>query len=839
MQQGYRNVQSNKRRSRSGSYYQRRKEPTSNSSFLSILLCICLIGGSYLYFDQNAFNKVFTYIQIGKTYIEEVIQTKILKQEIDTQTQIAYYAPVCIEANIAKIVAYTLLEKQIEVGSEVQGEWYTPYYNLLAEEKVAPFLEEKNATRVVTLEKAYLYMQEIIGDKFNLNVTLNENTKNEPITLKQFLEIYTKTMEQTKISSSFVMKEISILGTAATLEGLNPWVVATDKGEYGFKGLMLDAFKDYTVSALMAGKEILGIVDILKDEAIMSNALIKQIDQNKIVLEMNARDFSYSYAGTPTFLEGQKIDVTIQKGQILTYQVREVQDGKSGERVLRITDEYIEFQEAGRVPYKEVEVVDQTGKTRQNIKQLVSGMQVECSIQDGYLQKIDILGEPDKQVMRILISEDGLGEYKHKQLVVTSEEAFEILFKEESIVLEAGTIWDSRDFLWEEAGDKIIFKSHGEGALQVTSLIRRGQVPEYAGSLEVYKEEEGFLIVNELELEEYIAGVIGSEMPTSYGLEAAKVQAVAARSYALAHQSSTKYTKYGAQVDDTTATQVYNHVKTDEIALLATQQTAGEVLHYHDQIISGNFFAASCGSTANFGEVWASGEVYPSNTPIYLVANKQYAYEDDLHLNKEEDAYTFFTKTAHQIDAFDNHSPWFRWQLELTREELQQIINRNIYTLSVQYPSLIKVLDSNKEWASKEIESIGELDDLKIEKRGQGGNIMELIVEGSNATVKISTEYLIRCLLAPVQKEAGGRAFSISRSDGSRVENMSMLPSAFFVIELKQASDKKDDQITLFGGGFGHGVGMSQEGVKGMIERGYTYKAILQHYYRNVEVDTF
>ena len=364
-------------------------------------------------------------------------------------------------------------------------------------------------------------------------------------------------------------------------------------------------------------------------------------------------------------------------------------------------------------------------------------------------------------------------------------------------------------------------------------------MPEYKGALEVYKEEDGYYLVNELKVDDYIAGVIGSEMPTSYGLEAAKVQAVAARSYALAHQGSTKYAKYGAQVDDTTATQVYNHIAANEISLAAAAETSGEVLEYNDQIISGNFFAASCGSTANFGEVWASLDTYPSNTPIYLVANKQYTKEDGLDLSNEKDAYTFFTTPPEEIDAFDNGSAWFRWQLDLTKEELEQIIESNVYSLLIQHPSLVKVLDENNEWSNKEITEIGELKNIIVEKRGEGGNIMELVVEGSKESVKVSTEYLIRNLLAPVQEEPGKEAFSIIRADGSKVENMSMLPSAFFVVDLQKDSTGEMDKVTFYGGGFGHGVGMSQEGVKGMVDRGYTYKEILQHYYRNIEIDVF
>ena len=52
----------------------------------------------------------------------------------------------------------------------------------------------------------------------------------------------------------------------------------------------------------------------------------------------------------------------------------------------------------------------------------------------------------------------------------------------------------------------------------------------------------------------------------------------------------------------------------------------------------------------------------------------------------------------------------------------------------------------------------------------------------------------------------------------------------FFVIE------KNDDRFTLYGGGFGHGVGMSQTAVKNMANNGMTYEDILKFFYKDIDV---
>ena len=62
-----------------------------------------------------------------------------------------------------------------------------------------------------------------------------------------------------------------------------------------------------------------------------------------------------------------------------------------------------------------------------------------------------------------------------------------------------------------------------------------------------------------------------------------------------------------------------------------------------------------------------------------------------------------------------------------------------------------------------------------------------------------------------------------------------LLPSAFFMIE----TDKEDGEVTginLAGGGFGHGVGMSQNGAKNLADLGYGAKDILEFYYEGCEV---
>lgn len=78
------------------------------------------------------------------------------------------------------------------------------------------------------------------------------------------------------------------------------------------------------------------------------------------------------------------------------------------------------------------------------------------------------------------------------------------------------------------------------------------EIPVYSGRLEISREDDGLVLVNELYLEDYLKHVVPSEMPVSYEKEALKAQAVCARTYAYRQIQGNSYKEYGAHVDDST-----------------------------------------------------------------------------------------------------------------------------------------------------------------------------------------------------------------------------------------------------------------------------------------------
>lgn len=135
----------------------------------------------------------------------------------------------------------------------------------------------------------------------------------------------------------------------------------------------------------------------------------------------------------------------------------------------------------------------------------------------------------------------------------------------------------------------------------------------YRGSFRVLKTKAGKLqLVDTVRLEDYLKGVVPSEMPSSWAPEALKAQAVAARSYALAQLSPSQ--PYDLYSD--TRSQVYGGVAAESAAASAAiAATAGQVLLYGGKVADAMFSSSSGGRTAS------SAEAFPGGKPVpYLVS---------------------------------------------------------------------------------------------------------------------------------------------------------------------------------------------------------------------------
>ena len=125
----------------------------------------------------------------------------------------------------------------------------------------------------------------------------------------------------------------------------------------------------------------------------------------------------------------------------------------------------------------------------------------------------------------------------------------------------------------------------------------------YRGSFFIVNTSSGLILINDVDLESYIQGVVPSEMPARWNSEALKAQAIAARSYAVANMG--KRAKYGFDVNDTTQDQVYKGasgetIKTNDLV----RATRGQVLVYGNKVIPAYYHASSGGQTLPSSAVW-------------------------------------------------------------------------------------------------------------------------------------------------------------------------------------------------------------------------------------------
>lgn len=125
------------------------------------------------------------------------------------------------------------------------------------------------------------------------------------------------------------------------------------------------------------------------------------------------------------------------------------------------------------------------------------------------------------------------------------------------------------------------------------------------GTLEVLQEEEGYVVINTLPVEEYVRYVTPSEMPYTWDMEALKAQAVCARTYAYAQMKNSRYAAFGANLDNSVDYQVYNNVGLKDSTNKAADETKYQVLSCNNELITCYFFSTSAGRT-NTMEVWES-----------------------------------------------------------------------------------------------------------------------------------------------------------------------------------------------------------------------------------------
>lgn len=552
---------------------------------------------------------------------------------------------------------------------------------------------------------------------------------------------------------------------------------------------------------------------------VLQNVWLLESEEEELTVLYDGESHSYRLSSPlRTALKECIVDITVEKGVVTKLVVK--QDTIEA-KVLRIGDTYIELEGYGVLPleegsrvYRMYDGVEELGWVDVLVGYTTSAFVVaENKVCAALVQKPVAVSS-----IRVLIQTSSYGGYYHDTLECGSEVGFYISDgSEKTEWQEAGSKLTLTAEVVEEYGGRVYLGTETEdGKLSLYNVRRAVGVPSYRGTLEVVVFEGKLLVVNELSLEEYLYGVLPSEMPESFGVEALKAQAICARSYACNQLLANRYCAFGAHVDDSQTCQVYQNYGETGASVAAVKATFGKVLSQEGECITAYYFSCSYGHTSDSYDIWGdnAGTLLSGVPQAENVTVKSLAATADFekYLDSEQSWY-------------DEDSVWFRWNTILGTEIDERILER-LKERQKAVPDMIlcKVSETgdSMHFEQGEVKKFGTLEDIIVAERGDSGIITKLVLVGSEATYLIQKEYNIRYILAPLNV--------VYLKDGSTSGNMNLLPSAYFTVE------KEDNYFVIRGGGYGHGAGMSQYGAKYLASQGKDYEEILMHYYKDTDI---
>lgn len=466
----------------------------------------------------------------------------------------------------------------------------------------------------------------------------------------------------------------------------------------------------------------------------------------------------------------------------------------------------------------------------------------DLCIDRGRVCGILLVKEEAMEYVRVLIKASDYNSTLHAQPVLTCNTGYKVVYGDYNSLQEEHHEPGEEVVIGPESGyftgQRVwVIPDVLTGKVAIKNCNRNQGTPSYRGQLELFKTDEGIAVVNEVLLEEYLYSVVPSEMPSRYPKEALKAQAICARTYAYGCMVHAGYPKYGAHMDDSTTYQVYNNILEQETTTTAVKETYGQFLYTGDGTLASTYYySTSCGvgTDANVWKTSAGAKLTylramglnrtEMNRSIGASggASEQESLGEKL---RDEEAFRAFI-TSKNPDDFEAGESWYRWTYKVEKLDTERLLD----LLKKRYkanPKYVLTMGS-KGYESIEPETLDQITDIYVESRGSGGTADEIVIKTKTQQIKVVTGHNIRTVLCDGVSK-------VVRQDGKTANSSSLLPSSFFVIE----TIKEGENVvgyTLTGGGFGHGVGMSQNGARQMADNGYTAGQILLFFYDNCEI---
>ena len=563
---------------------------------------------------------------------------------------------------------------------------------------------------------------------------------------------------------------------------------------------------------------IIGIRSEKDVEAVLPNVYLKENDGNRVTVLFSGQTYEFSLQEETEELPGMVCDLHWKNGEII--EIDKKQEMISG-NLLTVDEEKIEIDGYGQLKRAKILPVYKTYGTveEKSISDIVIGNMDVTYVVAGDEVCAILLNQPANLMnIRVLLLNDDGSVYR-EGTYITCDGDFNVVYGENTTTQSAGTVFDVSSVLAAAGEGYVRVDSESDADLFLTDASGKRISYGYDGCFEVRRYDEGFVVINDVSIENYLYQVVTSEMPASYQLEALKAQAVCARSYAYRQLLQSEYARFGAHVDDSTNYQVYNKQEHTQIAKTVVDDTCGEVMECNGEIIEAFYFSTSCGMTEN-DCVWNND--IPDDYP-FLKVTRVSLDNTELNLADETAFYNYITSTDES--CFDASSHYFRWNTsaKITEERMEQV--RGVLTVRKEVkPENILIYDSNGNLKDS-VGDMGKLRSMQIKTRGTGGAVLDLTLFYEKGHVEVLSEYNIRKVL-------GCLVDNINLCDGTKQDTVTILPSAYFTF----VYDETNDIYTIYGGGYGHGVGMSQNGAEGMAQQGYNYKDILSFFFQNITI---
>lgn len=616
-----------------------------------------------------------------------------------------------------------------------------------------------------------------------------------------------------------------------------------------------DGFEQLSYTNVVAYRienTLLAIREKMTDPVVFSEAYLEEADESGIRFFYRGCEL-YHPCGQKQGSE-QIVTLGLRGGELISYE----EDGEiiSG-KTLQVTEHAVTLEEQGEIPFGEVcEGYYQKEEVRSSNKdEIPIGYAfTDYLIKDGKICAFLILPKERMEYIRVAIQQSDYRGLYHKEVVLQSSEELMLSYlvngerKEEP--LSAGkklVLTQDTDYLKE--GMLKVVNPTNSGRTDLLSVHRNQGIPSYRGNFEIHKTEEGLLLINELLLEEYLYAVVPSEMPSTYPPESLKAQAVCARTYSHGYLEHAGLPALGAHVDDSVNYQVYNNIMEKKSSTDAVRQTEGELLLQDGKPITAYYYSTSCGYGTD-DRIWKEeGEgAAPYLRSVHIaqdennesqeiseqtdttqtdelqkneqpVANQQDNSQKNLEQKNNEDidnklsdltqeeVLREYLTTVHEED-YEKEEPWYRWSYTVQDLDID-LLKKKLQERGISFTDFKKVKD------------------MEIIRRAAGGSARTLVISTDQGELQVEGEYEIRYVL-----NQGGE---VIRQDDSAYIPSTILPSAYFVMDL-QKGKKGITGFTLYGGGFGHGVGMSQNAAKAMAQSGKTYEEILAMFYWNCQL---